>query len=117
MQCWQILACNLPNEFIVNAGVAMDHSISHVIHGFPWHLFVSLCKVWKLLDDLICRFTDDFQVSHHAVLQQARLQELGFRHIGKLQGNLLNGLNHVGQVIVEPDLLQVGHTGWACSIT
>ena len=99
MHLWQLSICHLPDQLIVNAGVAMDHPVSHVINRFSWNFCVRSGKVREFFDNQVRRLTDDFQVAYYAVLQQASAKKLRFSDVFQILCKLFNGLCHVTHIV------------------
>ena len=56
-------------------------------------------KFWEFFDNQVRRLTDDFQVTHYAVLQQPGAKKLRFSDVFQILRNLFNGLCHVTHIV------------------
>ncbi len=56
-------------------------------------------KFWEFFDNQVRRLTDDLQVAHYAVLQQASSKKLRFSDVFQILRNLFNDLSYVTHIV------------------
>ncbi|MNR22898.1 hypothetical protein D3C85_1398790 [compost metagenome] len=102
---------------MIDREVAVRERIAHLVGEAPRYLRMRSGEICMVLDDVVARSPDDFQVPHHGILRSAIRKVAIERGVVRVVLDVVDGLQDVAQVVRHPQRIAPTHTGTASRST